>query len=145
MSRSFPATFPAIAQQLAALGSRLRDARLRRELTTVLFAERIGVSRDTLNRLEKGDPNIAIGTYLKALRVLGLDQDIGLVAKDDVVGRKLQDRALPPRRIAKTSDKKPALTGHSDRRPAEIKSTRERNQKALLLLLKDGLKGPSDG
>lgn len=87
--------FPALAKQLAALGLRLRAARLRRGLGTVLFAERMNVSRDTLNRLEKGDPSIAIGTYLRALRVLGLEQDLDLLAKDDALGRKLQDLQLP--------------------------------------------------
>lgn len=58
------------------------------------MAERMGVSRDTLNRLEKGDPNIALGTYLRALRVLRLDHDLDLLAKDDVLGRKLQDLEL---------------------------------------------------
>ena len=98
MSRSFHALLPSLSRQLLALGARLRDARLRRKVTSVLFAERMGVSRDTLHRMERGDPNIAIGTYAKALRVLGLDADIDLLAKEDAVGRALQDRALAPRR-----------------------------------------------
>jgi hypothetical protein len=55
------------------------------------------VSRDTLNRLEKGDGNIAISTYMRALRVLGLDADMDAVARDDELGRKLQDLNLPSR------------------------------------------------
>ncbi len=77
------------------LGLRLRTARLRRRLSTVLFAQRMGVSRDTLNRLEKGDPAIALGTYVRALRVLGLDRDLDSLARDDELGRKLQDLSLP--------------------------------------------------
>jgi transcriptional regulator with XRE-family HTH domain len=84
---------------MESLGARLRQARLRRRLTAVLFAERMGVSRDTLYRLEKGDPGISLGTYLRALRVLGLDSDIDLIARDDLLGRKLQDeRLIRPRR-----------------------------------------------
>lgn len=60
----------------------------------MLMAERIGVSRDTFNRVEKGDPAVSLGTYLKTLRVLGLDADLDALAKDDVLGRKLQDLAL---------------------------------------------------
>lgn len=52
------------------------------------------MSRETLRRLEKGDPTIAIGTYLCALRVLGLDRDIEALGRDDVLGRKLQDLEL---------------------------------------------------
>lgn len=81
---------------MAALGQRLRLARLRRKVSTVQMAERMGVSRDTLNRLEKGEAAIALGTYLRALRVLGLDRDLDLVAQDDELGRKLQDLALEP-------------------------------------------------
>jgi len=87
--------FPSVVRQLAALGERLRLARLRRQLTAELFAERMGVSRETLRRLELGDPTIAMGTYMRALRVLGLDGDIDAVARDDTLGRKLQDLALP--------------------------------------------------
>ena len=79
---------------MQALGQRLRAARLRRRISTVLFAERMGVSRDTLNRLEKGESTIALGTYLRALRVLGLDRDLDAVARDDVLGQKLQDLRL---------------------------------------------------
>lgn len=87
--------FPAIEKQMTALGQRLREARLRRGISTLLFAERMNVSRDTLNRLEKGDPSIAMGTYVRALRVLGVEKDIDKVAKDDELGRKLQDLKMP--------------------------------------------------
>ena len=61
--------FPTALKQLANWGERLRLARRRRNITAVLFAERMGVSSETLRRLEKGAPTIAIGTYLLALRV----------------------------------------------------------------------------
>lgn len=87
---------------MTALGERIRLARKRRTITAILFAERMGVSRETLRRLENGDPTIAIGTYVRALRVLGLDRDLDAVARDDALGRKLQDIALlkPPNRSA---------------------------------------------
>jgi transcriptional regulator with XRE-family HTH domain len=97
MSRTFLRPFPAVLKQMEALGQRLKLARLRRNLPSILFAERMGISRDTLHRLEKGDPTIALGTYMRALRVLGLDGDIDAVARDDELGRKLQDINLPAR------------------------------------------------
>lgn len=93
---------------MRALGERLKLARLRRELPTVLFAERLGISRDTLSRLEKGDPNIALGTYMRALRVLGLDKDMDSVARDDELGRKLQDLKLPGQRKPRTNTRSAA-------------------------------------
>ena len=98
MPRTPIPVLPNARKQLAALGDRLRLARRRRGLSTVLMAERVGISRDTLNRVEKGDAVVSIGTYQRALRVLGLDADLDLVARDDVLGRKLQDLALDPAR-----------------------------------------------
>lgn len=94
MKTKTPRPFPSIDRQLKAFGQRLREARLRRDISTVLFCERMNVSRDTLNRLEKGDASIAMGTYLRALRILGMDKDFEAVAKNDELGRKLQDAKL---------------------------------------------------
>ncbi|ROR24670.1 helix-turn-helix protein [Comamonas sp. BIGb0124] len=99
MSKSSLPAFPTVLKQLALFGERVRLARARRGLRTELFAERVGVSRETLRRMEKGDPTIAIGTYLRALRVLGLDKDIDLLAADDELGRKLQDLAITKPRL----------------------------------------------
>ncbi|WP_426195549.1 helix-turn-helix domain-containing protein [Massilia sp. DWR3-1-1] len=94
MTKKTLAMFPTALKQLADLGERLRLARRRRSIGTELFAERMGVSRETLRRLENGDPTIAMGTYLRALGVLGLDGDVDAIGRDDVLGRKLQDLEL---------------------------------------------------
>lgn len=94
MKTKTPRPFPSVDRQLKAFGQRLREARLRRDISTVLFCERMNVSRDTLNRLEKGDASIAMGTYLRALRILGMDKDFEAVAQNDELGRKLQDAKL---------------------------------------------------
>jgi hypothetical protein len=44
--------------------------------------------------IEKGNPNVSIGAYIKVLFVLGLERDIIHIAKDDELGRKLQDARL---------------------------------------------------
>lgn len=85
---------PAYAQPLAHLGERLRAARLRRKFTTTLMAERMGVSRETLRRIELGDASVALGNYFAALHVLGLGADLDLLAQDDALGRQLQDASL---------------------------------------------------
>jgi transcriptional regulator with XRE-family HTH domain len=87
-----------------AFGQRLRAARLRRRMTTLLFAKRMGVSRDTLNRLEKGDATIALGTYMRALRVLGLDKDFDILARDDELSRKLHELNLPQRQTFRSTE-----------------------------------------
>jgi DNA-binding XRE family transcriptional regulator len=53
-------SFLSVIKKMRSFGERLQMARLRRELTTVQFSERVGVSRETSRRLEQGDPTIAI-------------------------------------------------------------------------------------
>ena len=76
------------------LGENIRLARLRRNLSSEQVAERAGMSRNTLIKIEKGDEGVAIGMYMRVLIVLGLADNVLLVAKDDELGRKLQDAGL---------------------------------------------------
>ena len=100
MPRTLPTLFPSATRQLAALGERLRVARLRRRYSTDTVAKRAGIARGTLYRVEEGDAGVSLATYANVLRVLGLQGDLDLVARDDVLGRKLQDLKLPTRRVA---------------------------------------------
>jgi len=61
-----------VNRALHKLGSDIRDARLRRRIPTALMAERAGISRMTLNKVEKGDPGVSMGTYATVLFVLGM-------------------------------------------------------------------------
>ena len=99
MAKRTPPTFPAGERQLKALGERLRAARRRRRLTQAVVAARVGVSKQTLAKLEAGNPSTSLATMLRLLQVLGLGQDIDRLADDDKLGRKLQDieQPAPPR------------------------------------------------
>lgn len=88
---------PSLQRTLSALGEQIRLARLRRRFSTTLIAERAGMSRNTLRAIERGEPSVAFGAYASVLLSLGLEKDLLLVAKDDVLGRKLQDANLPTR------------------------------------------------
>jgi transcriptional regulator with XRE-family HTH domain len=97
--------FPKQQRILAALGENIKFARLRRDFSSALIAERAGISRVTLYKVERGDPGVAMGAYLKVLFVLGLDRDLLKVAEDDTLGRKLQDAKLVPgKRASKTGN-----------------------------------------
>lgn len=63
-------------------------------------AERAQCSIPTLTKVEKGAGTVAIGTYLRVLYVLGLNRDILLMAKEDPLGRSIQDINLPRRERA---------------------------------------------
>ena len=88
---------PAQQKILSALGENIKFARLRRDFPATLIAERAGVSRVTLNKVESGDSGAAMGAYLKVLFVLGFEKDLLKVAEDDILGRRLQDAKLLPR------------------------------------------------
>jgi transcriptional regulator with XRE-family HTH domain len=99
MARTTPSVLPRIKRELASLGDRLRQARLRRAYAAETIAQRAGITRKTLGRVEQGDPAVALGIYARVLQALGLEADLALIAKDDELGRRLQDLALKqPRR-----------------------------------------------
>ncbi|MGB0678185.1 MAG: helix-turn-helix domain-containing protein [Polyangiales bacterium] len=97
MARSTTLQHPSVARTLRALGQRIRTARLRRRFSAALVATRAGMSRTTLRSIERGAAGVTLGAYANVLHVLGLHEDLGQVARDDVLGRKLQDAALPLR------------------------------------------------
>lgn len=104
MSKKSVAVMPDTQKILETMGEQIKMARLRRNLSTELVAERAGISRTTLWAVEKGTPTVTVGTYAAVLHALGgMDKDFALVAKDDEFGRKLQDLNLLSRQRAKRS------------------------------------------
>lgn len=91
MSKRKLPVFPDSAARLKDLGARLRAARLRRRMTQAALAARADVSLPTLRKLEQGEGSSSLATLLHVLEVLGLDKDLDLLAKDDELGRRLQD------------------------------------------------------
>jgi len=92
---------PGTEEILKTMGEQIKLARLRRSLSAELVAERAGISRASLWKVEKGDPSVAMGIYAAVLHALNnLDKDLLLVAKDDEMGRQLQDLNLITRKRA---------------------------------------------
>jgi transcriptional regulator with XRE-family HTH domain len=81
------------------LGSDLRDARRRRRISTVVMSERAGLTRQTLHRLEKGDPSVSIGKLAAVLEALGLEERLRDLADlaHDPLGQELEAEKLPQR------------------------------------------------
>lgn len=94
MGRSKTVLLPQQEKRLRQMGEQIKLARLRRNLSLELVAERAGVSRQSVASVEKGNPSVAMGIYANVLLALGLQGDILQVAKDDVLGRTLQDQEL---------------------------------------------------
>ena len=94
MANSSPVLLPKIQKILTEFGENLKLARLRRKLSSEQVSERAGMSRSTLIKIEKGYPGVGIGQYMNVLKVLGLENDFLQLAKDDILGRKIQDANL---------------------------------------------------
>jgi transcriptional regulator with XRE-family HTH domain len=100
MPRLAPPVLPRLSRLIAGLGVNLRKARLRRAFSAETVAQRAGITRKTLHRVEQGDPAVALGIYARVLQALRLENDLATIAFDDVLGRKLQDANLGPNRRA---------------------------------------------
>ncbi len=105
MRRKNPVIMPKTKKKIAQVGDQIKLARLRRKYTAEIIAERAGISRATLWKIEKGDPGVAFGIYAKVLNAIGLGDDILLLAKDDELGRALQDAELLNKGKKKDIDK----------------------------------------
>lgn len=88
-----------IIKALRKLGQDINHARRRRRITIELMAERSGLSRSTIQKIEKGDPTTSMGGYGAVLFVLGLDKRLSdlVDSRHDLIGRDLEDENLPQR------------------------------------------------
>ncbi len=69
-----------IDRQLAEFGEHLRGWRMVLGLTAQQVSERAGITRDTLRKIEAGNPSAGFGNVAQVLRALGvLDQVVGAV------------------------------------------------------------------
>jgi transcriptional regulator with XRE-family HTH domain len=98
-SRSSSRTPIPVSRALRKLGHDIRDARRRRRIPVAILAERASISRMTLNKVEKGDPGVSLGTYATILFALGMADRLADVAdpRHDTVGLELEEEHLPER------------------------------------------------
>jgi len=94
MTKKTSILLPKLERLLQGMGEQIKLARLRRKLSAEQVSERAGISRMTLYSVEKGKSSVSIGIYSKVLNILGLERDFLNIAKDDALGRKLQDIGL---------------------------------------------------
>lgn len=88
-----------VRHALTKLGRDIAVARRKRRLTMAMMAERIGVSKVTYLRVERGGPTVGMGIYAMALFVLGLGTpfaDLADAGSDDQ-GLLLESERLPTR------------------------------------------------
>lgn len=105
MGRRLFTPLPKIEKLLAEFGENIKLARLRRKFSAQSVAERAGMSRPTLRAIENGSPATAMGAYAQVLMVLGLEKGLPGIAKDDELGRRLQDAYLQVKKRAPKKSK----------------------------------------
>ncbi len=88
-----------VKRTLRKIGTDIRDARRRRRLPMSVVAERAMINRNTLTKVEKGDPGVGLGVYATVLFALGLLERLPGVADpgEDHVGLALEEERLPQR------------------------------------------------
>ena len=95
---------PSVQQKLKDVGEQIKYARLRRQLSITLVSERSGLSRQTVYAVEAGNPNVSIGAYAAVLMAIGMPDEISKLAKDDPVGRLIEDSHLKIKRRKRRKD-----------------------------------------
>jgi transcriptional regulator with XRE-family HTH domain len=95
-------------KSLSKLGADISLARRARKIAVADFAERAGISRATLYRLENGDAGVSLNTLAMALQVLGrLDLLTNLIdASHDDVGLMVM-RGQVPKRVSRHKARDP--------------------------------------
>lgn len=126
---------PRAQKPISVLGENIKLARLRRKFSAEQVAERANISRPTLVSIEKGNPNVTIGAYVKVLSVLGLENDVMEVANDDKLGRRLQDAKLIVRERAPRIFKNTTLQSNP-----QVSKIAINGPKVRILKKKDGSK-----
>lgn len=88
-----------VRRSLAKLGKDLKDARRKRCLTVDMMIERVGVSKATYLKVEKGDPSVSMGVYAMTLFTLGFSNALAEIAdsRSDDAGLLMDSSRLPQR------------------------------------------------
>ncbi len=101
-----PAEYPqAVLQQIELLGEHIAIARKRRGETQAQWARRLGVSQPTMARIERGDPAVAMASYVMCMWLVD-----PAVAVADLVSP-LRDHAALEREVARARGPRQAVQG----------------------------------
>ncbi len=93
-------------EALAQIGQNIKEARLKRRISTVLMAQKTGVTRVTIGKIEKGNPNVSIGAYALVIFMLGLTDKLKTLLDpfQDKEGINLERQRYPKRIRYKKSE-----------------------------------------
>ena len=89
-------------EAVTTLGQLIRIGRIERKLSMVELAERVGISRDMLRRIENGDPRCEIGAVFEAATIVGVslfEEDRGRLASR--MAEQAEKLSLLPKKVRK--------------------------------------------
>ena len=93
-----------LQERLSLWGRSIRAQRLSRRITSPELAQRMNISRATLQRLERGDPGASATHYLRAFFVLGILDDIAPSPPVMLWAEPAARRVVHPRGTARDDD-----------------------------------------
>ena len=110
-----PADYPqAVLQQITLLAQHIVIARKRRKETQAQWAQRIGVSQPTMARIERGDPSVAMASYVMCMWLVNQAQGLGdlIAPQSDMASlerevARARNRSVPGARASKPKGKSP--------------------------------------
>jgi len=85
---------------LTLMGQSIREARISRAMTAAELAERAGISRALVQRIEKGDPGCSIGAVFEVAVICGVplfEPDLDALNRE--VWRRQEKLALMPKSV----------------------------------------------
>ncbi|AVS66363.1 transcriptional regulator [Paracidovorax avenae] len=114
-----PADYPqAVLQQIGQLAENIATARKRRGETQAQWARKLGVSQPTMARIERGDPSVAMASYVMCLWLINQAQGLADLAAP------AHDRAALEREVARARSRGPASRPRDGREPARLRVPR---------------------
>ena len=91
---------PSTVKLLEKMGTQIKRARLRRNISVETIVAQAGISETTFYAIEKGATTVSIGAYAAVLAVLELDKDIELIASDEEGKKRFWEQNLQRRERA---------------------------------------------
>lgn len=82
------------------MGTRIKKARLRRNIKAEDLANQAGISKGTLVAIEKGSTTVSIAGYATVLCALGVEKDLNMIAVDEEGKKKYRETYLVQRKRA---------------------------------------------
>jgi transcriptional regulator with XRE-family HTH domain len=107
---------PRVRRSLVKLGADLSVARRQRRLTVAMMCERVGVSKATWQKMEKGDPTVSLGAYAQAFFVLGIGTPLDelLDQRNDELGLLASAERVPKRVVGPRTQKPRASSNEGE-------------------------------